>query len=82
MVGVWIDVGSCFEIEKNNGVGYFLEYLVFKGIKNWFGSVLEKEVESMGVYFNVYSIWEYIVYYIKVLFKDLLKVVEFLGDIV
>lgn len=29
-VGVWIDAGSRYETEKNNGVGYFLEHLAFK----------------------------------------------------
>lgn len=29
-VGVWIDVGSRYETEKNNGAGYFLEHLAFK----------------------------------------------------
>lgn len=29
-VGVWIDVGSRYENEKNNGAGYFVEHLAFK----------------------------------------------------
>lgn len=29
-VGVWIDVGSRYETEKNNGSGYFVEHLAFK----------------------------------------------------
>lgn len=29
-VGVWIDVGSRYETEKNNGAGYFVEHLAFK----------------------------------------------------
>ncbi|XP_006893081.1 PREDICTED: cytochrome b-c1 complex subunit 1, mitochondrial-like [Elephantulus edwardii] len=29
-VGVWIDAGSRYETEKNNGAGYFLEHLAFK----------------------------------------------------
>lgn len=27
---MWIDVGSRYETEKNNGAGYFLEHLAFK----------------------------------------------------
>ncbi|XP_030771465.1 cytochrome b-c1 complex subunit 1, mitochondrial isoform X3 [Rhinopithecus roxellana] len=81
-VGVWIDVGSRFETEKNNGAGYFLEHLAFKGTKNRPGSALEKEVESMGAHLNAYSTREHTAYYIKALSKDLPKVVELLGDIV
>ncbi|KAK2091093.1 hypothetical protein P7K49_030377 [Saguinus oedipus] len=69
-VGVWIDVGSRFETEKNNGAGYFVEHLAFK---NRPGSALEKEVESIGAHLNAYSTREHTAYYIKALSKDLPK---------
>ncbi|XP_016005346.2 cytochrome b-c1 complex subunit 1, mitochondrial isoform X1 [Rousettus aegyptiacus] len=81
-VGVWIDVGSRYETEKNNGAGYFVEHLAFKGTKNRPGSALEKEVESMGAHLNAYSTREHTAYYIKALSKDLPKAVELLADIV
>ncbi|KAK2499529.1 hypothetical protein MC885_016478 [Smutsia gigantea] len=81
-VGVWIDVGSRYETEKNNGAGYFVEHLAFKGTKNRPGGALEKEVESMGAHLNAYSTREHTAYYIKVLSKDLPKAVELLADIV
>lgn len=30
-VGVWIDAGSRYENNKNNGVAHFLEHMAFKG---------------------------------------------------
>lgn len=30
-VGVWIDAGSRYENERNNGVAHFLEHMAFKG---------------------------------------------------
>ncbi|XP_060060655.1 cytochrome b-c1 complex subunit 1, mitochondrial isoform X2 [Erinaceus europaeus] len=81
-VGVWIDVGSRYETQKDNGVGYFVEHLAFKGTKNRPGSALEKEVESMGAHLNAYSTREHTAYYIKALSKDLPKAVELLADIV
>ncbi|XP_001506033.2 cytochrome b-c1 complex subunit 1, mitochondrial [Ornithorhynchus anatinus] len=81
-VGVWIDVGSRYENEKNNGAGYFVEHLAFKGTKNRPGNALEKEVESMGAHLNAYSNREHTAYYIKALSKDLPKAVEILADIV
>lgn len=81
-VGVWIDAGSRYENEKNNGAGYFVEHLAFKGTKNRPGSALEKEVESMGAHLNAYSTQEHTAYYIKALSKDLPKAVELLADIV
>lgn len=29
-VGLWIDAGSRFENEKNNGTAHFLEHMAFK----------------------------------------------------
>uniref|UniRef100_A0A8D1YFB4 Cytochrome b-c1 complex subunit 1, mitochondrial n=1 Tax=Sus scrofa TaxID=9823 RepID=A0A8D1YFB4_PIG len=81
-VGMWIDAGSRYENEKNNGAGYFVEHLAFKGTKNRPGSALEKEVESMGAHLNAYSTREHTAYYIKALSKDLPKAVELLADIV
>nr|1BCC_A Chain A, Ubiquinol Cytochrome C Oxidoreductase [Gallus gallus]2BCC_A Chain A, UBIQUINOL CYTOCHROME C OXIDOREDUCTASE [Gallus gallus]3BCC_A Chain A, UBIQUINOL CYTOCHROME C OXIDOREDUCTASE [Gallus gallus] len=81
-VGVWIDAGSRYESEKNNGAGYFLEHLAFKGTKNRPQNALEKEVESMGAHLNAYSSREHTAYYIKALSKDVPKAVELLADIV
>lgn len=33
-VGLWIDAGSRYETEENNGVAHFLEHMAFKVIIN------------------------------------------------
>ncbi|XP_061312012.1 cytochrome b-c1 complex subunit 1, mitochondrial [Pezoporus flaviventris] len=81
-VGVWIGVGSRYENEKNNGAGFFVEHLAFKGTKNRPGAAFEKEVESMGAHLNGYTSREQTAYYIKALSKDMPKAVELLADIV
>nr|P86201.1 RecName: Full=Cytochrome b-c1 complex subunit 1, mitochondrial; AltName: Full=Complex III subunit 1; AltName: Full=Core protein I; AltName: Full=Ubiquinol-cytochrome-c reductase complex core protein 1 [Mesocricetus auratus] len=37
-----------YETEKNNGAGYFLEHLAFKGTKNRPGNALEKHLSSVS----------------------------------
>ena len=32
-VGLWIDSGSRYEDESNNGVAHYLEHMAFKGTK-------------------------------------------------
>ncbi|XP_069873816.1 cytochrome b-c1 complex subunit 1, mitochondrial [Dipodomys merriami] len=81
-VGVWINAGSRYENQKNNGAGYFVEHLAFKGTKNRPGNALEKEIESMGAHLNAYTTREHTAYYIKALSEDLPKAVEILADIV
>lgn len=79
-VGVWIEVGSRYENEKNNGVSNFLEHVVLKGNKKH--SQLEEEVESLGAHLSAYTSREQTAYYMKSLAKDLPKAMELLGDLI
>ncbi|XP_072277308.1 cytochrome b-c1 complex subunit 1, mitochondrial [Pyxicephalus adspersus] len=81
-VGVWIGAGSRYESPKNNGAGYFLEHLAFKGTKKRPQAALEQEVESIGAHLSTYTTREQTAIYIKALSKDLPKAVEILADVV
>ena len=70
-VGLWIDAGSRFENDKNNGVAHFLEHMAFKGTKKRSQTELELEVENMGAHLNAYTSREQTVYYAKCLAKDI-----------
>lgn len=80
-VGVWIDTGSRYETDANNGVAHFLEHMAFKGTKKRSQLALEVEVENMGAQLNAYTSREQTVYYAKVLKEDVPKAVELLSDI-
>merc|ERR1719506_3260218 len=80
-VGVWIDTGSRYETDSNNGVAHFLEHMAFKGTSKRTQLQLETEVENMGGHLNAYTSREQTVYYAKVLKKDVPKAVELLSDI-
>lgn len=80
-VGLWIDAGSRFENEKNNGVAHFLEHMAFKGTSKRSQTDLELEVENMGAHLNAYTSREQTVYYAKCFSKDLRNAVEILADI-
>ncbi|KAK2862478.1 hypothetical protein Q5P01_002011 [Channa striata] len=81
-VGVWIGAGSRYESEKNNGTGFFLEHMAFKGTKKYPQAALEQQVESMGAHLSAYTSREHTAYYIKTLAKDLPKAVELLSEVV
>lgn len=70
-VGLWIDAGSRFETDHNNGVAHFLEHMIFKGTKKRSQTQLELEVENMGSHLNAYTSREQTVYYAKCFSKDL-----------
>ncbi|KAG7171593.1 Mitochondrial-processing peptidase subunit beta-like [Homarus americanus] len=54
-VGLWIDTGSRFETDANNGVAHFLEHMAFKGTSKRSQTDLELEVENMGSHLNAYT---------------------------
>ncbi|KAK3804120.1 hypothetical protein RRG08_047198 [Elysia crispata] len=80
-VGLWIDAGSRYEDERNNGVAHFLEHMAFKGTKKRSQTDLELEIENMGAHLNAYTSREQTVFYAKCFQKDLHKAVEILSDI-
>ncbi|NWR77038.1 MPPB peptidase, partial [Centropus unirufus] len=81
-VGLWIDAGSRYENEKNNGTAHFLEHMAFKGTRKRSQLDLELEIENMGAHLNAYTSREQTVYYAKAFSKDLPKAVEILADII
>ncbi|KAM3877904.1 tubulin monoglycylase TTLL3-like [Diretmus argenteus] len=81
-VGLWIDAGSRYESEKNNGTGFFLEHMAFKGTKKYPQTALEQQVESMGGHLSAYTSREHTAFYMKTLAKDLPKAVELLSEVV
>lgn len=80
-VGVWIDAGSRYETDKNNGAAHFLEHMAFKGTKSRSVRELEVEIEDMGGHLNAYTSREMTCYYAKVFKQDVPKAVDILSDI-
>jgi len=80
-IGLWIDAGTRWENEQNNGVAHFLEHLVFKGTANRSQHELEIEVENMGAHLNAYTSREQTVYYAKCFAKDVDRSMDMLADI-
>lgn len=80
-VGVWIDAGSRYENDENNGVAHFLEHMAFKGTPKRSQVELELEVENMGAHLNAYTSREQTVYYAKCFSQDIEHFVEMLSDI-
>jgi len=80
-LGVWIDAGSRYETDKNNGAAHFLEHMAFKGTKSRTQKQLEVEIENMGGHLNAYTSREQTAYTARVFKNDVPKAVEILADI-
>jgi len=80
-VGVWIDAGSSYETDADNGSAHFLEHMAFKGTNKRTQYQLEKEIEDLGGHLNAYTSREQTVYYAKVASKDVAQATDILSDI-
>lgn len=81
-IGLWIDAGSRYEYDRNNGVAHFLEHMAFKGTAKRSQTDIELEIENAGAHLNAYTSREQTVYYAKCLSKDVPQMVEVLSDII
>ncbi len=79
--GVWVNAGSVYENEKNNGVAHFLEHMAFKGTTNRSQGQIELEIENLGAQLHAYTSREHTVYFAKSYRKDVHKSLEILADI-
>ncbi|KAG8182104.1 hypothetical protein JTE90_018375 [Oedothorax gibbosus] len=80
-VGLWIDAGSRYENEMNNGVAHFLEHMAFKGTSTRTQTGLELEVENMGAHLNACTSREQTIFQAKCLKKDVKRAIDILSDI-
>lgn len=80
-VGVWVDVGSRFENETENGLSHMLEHMAFKGTKKRTALDIAEEIENVGGYLNAYTSREHTTYYARLLKEDLLLGIDVLSDI-
>ncbi len=79
-VGVFVNVGSVFEDETNNGISHFLEHLHFKGTENRSAKQISEEIEDIGAVINAATAKDKTFYYTKSLSTDIEKCINILSD--
>ena len=80
-VGVWVAVGSRAETAPDNGIGHFIEHMLFKGTSRRKALDISREIESVGGTMNACTDREFIFFFAKVLAKDFPLVADLLSDI-
>jgi len=81
-VGVWLDVGSRDEDERNNGISHFIEHMVFKGTEKFTSQQIARSIESVGGYLNAFTTKEHTCYYARILDDHIEKALEVLSELV
>lgn len=80
--GVWVDVGSRDESEKNNGLSHFVEHMVFKGTRRYKMNQIAHSLESVGGYLNAFTTKEHTCFYARILDEFLPKAIDVISDLV
>jgi predicted Zn-dependent peptidase len=79
-IGIWIDVGSEDEDEKNNGVSHCLEHMLFKGTKKRTAQEISQEIEDVGGSLGAATGKENTCFYGRVMGDQLSVAVDLLVD--
>ncbi len=79
-MGIWVRVGSRYELATQHGISHFLEHLFFKGTERRSALAIAQSVDDIGGQMNAFTDREHTVFYVKVLSKHLLKAVEIYAD--
>ena len=80
-IGLWLNVGSVNENNKQLGIAHMLEHMAFKGTKNRNAFDISKEIEDVGGDINAYTSKENTAYYVKFLPSNHELGIEILSDI-
>lgn len=80
-VGIWVPVGSRAESTSENGIGHFIEHMLFKGTPRRKAVDISREIESVGGSMNACTDREHVFFYAKVLARDFPLAIDILSDI-
>lgn len=82
-IGVFVNAGSAYENDSNNGTSNFIQHLSLKGTETRSHSQIINEVESLGSEVNSHTSREQMSYIARTANKsNIPKLVDLLGDII
>ena len=74
---LYVHAGSAYETADQAGISHLLEHMVFKGTPSRPKGQISKEVEELGGYLNAATSFDYTVYIVDVIFKNLYLILGF-----
>ncbi|GAB4405906.1 MAG: pitrilysin family protein [Thermodesulfovibrionales bacterium] len=80
-LGIWVKVGSRFEMPEKNGISHFLEHMFFKGTRKRSAKDIAVEIDSVGGDLNAFTSRETTTFYVKVLDSHIDRGIDLLTDI-
>ncbi|HCX05112.1 MAG TPA: peptidase M16 [Clostridiales bacterium] len=81
-IGLWVNAGSTYENNENNGVSHFIEHMLFKGTKNRAAFQIAEEIEGIGGQINAFTSKESTCFYTKVTAEKFEVSIDILSDMI
>ena len=81
-MGVWLHVGSMFELPRENGLSHFMEHMVFKGTGKRTARQIAEEMDAVGGQLNAFTGKDCTCFYAKVIDEDVALAADILADLV
>lgn len=79
-VGIWVGVGSRYELKKHAGISHFAEHMLFKGTKKRASRDITRAIEGRGGYLNAFTQSDNTVYYARVAYDHAMEALDVLAD--
>ena len=80
-VGIWVNVGSRDENEREQGISHLIEHMIFKGTARRNALQIAKEIDQIGGMSNAFTSKEFTCFHAKVISDHLDIVTDLLTDI-
>ncbi|MDO8488803.1 MAG: pitrilysin family protein, partial [Candidatus Omnitrophota bacterium] len=81
-LGIWINIGSRYEMAEQKGISHFLEHLLFKGSKKYSCRAIKESIEGVGGALNGFTSEEHTCYLVKIPHRYLGSALDILSDMV
>lgn len=79
-LGIYVETGSAYEADSNNGISHMIEHMMFKGTASRSAGEIAMEAALLGDDMNAYTAKEVTCYYARILDEHLPLMAEILGD--
>ena len=81
-VGLWVQSGSLYETESENGISHFIEHMLFKGTNKRTARDIAAEMDSVGGLLNAFTEKECTCFYTKVVDEKLPLAMDMIAELV
>lgn len=81
-IGIWVEVGSGYELKKLNGISHFIEHMLFKGTKTKTAKQIAEIMDGVGGQLNAFTEKEHTCYYARVAEQYIDMASELLFDLI